>query len=195
MWQRELILLSCCCSHSSSSTMFYVCSINYNNNGHVTTNQCLFGDLSWITMYSGEVRSLSRQKLLYAMWIHSQKCMLWFRWGIQNLVPSKEQLWRTRRSTAEADEHPNKNLSGEHHQREKHQQLHLVAGERCPRKETTTCHKWVKHKTHLLLLHLYWLVIPLKQALSVLDFHRLYKYGPRQLSNENSPECLRKKLQ
>lgn len=189
MWQRELILLSCCCSHSSShsssSTMCYVCSINYNNNGHVTTNRCLLGDLGWITIYTGEVQSLSRQKLPYAMWINSQKCMLWFCWGIQNLVPSVEPLWRTWRSTAEADEHPNKNLSKEHHQREKHRQLHLVAGERCPRYETTTCHKWEVNtfsKNMSCGFILYWLVIPLNQALSILDFRRLYKYGLRQPS-------------
>lgn len=154
MGQTEVILLSCCPCHSSCSTMCF-CSVHYNNYGHVTPNRCLFVDFSWIYIYTGKVWSLPWQQWFpCTVWICFQKCLFWVCWGVHNLVQSQEQLWKARRGTPEGDEQPNKNLPEEPHQREKHQQLHLVAGEGGRGSVPGTWQKWVKHTltTFVLLL-------------------------------------------
>lgn len=133
MWQTEVTLLSWSYSHSSSCTMCFS-SVHYYNYGYVTPNLCLFVDFSWISIFTWKISGLSWQWFHCPVWSYLRKCLFWLCWGIENLVPSQEQLWTARRGAPEGDEQLDQKFAEEHHQREKHQQLHVVAGRRGPRR-------------------------------------------------------------
>lgn len=123
-----------------SSSMSFS-SVHYNNHGRVTSNRRRSVDFSWISTFFWKVRGLYRERFTCPMWSCFQKCLFRVRGGIGNLVPSQEPLWRARRGAPEGDERPDQTSPEEHLQREKHQQLHLVAGGGGPR---GTKQKWVK---------------------------------------------------